>query len=1127
MSLLSQVSVERRFQRSIKIDSDLNEPSALEGFICPKSSENVLINMSQHICETGQSAFTWTGPYGSGKSSLVIALSSLISGSEETQYKAQSIIGEEACQALHKAFPSSSSKTWTSIPIVGRRDEPAKVIGEALIEKGLAKRTPKSGWTDHNISKLIEKLAHENDERSGVVLLVDEMGKFLETSVRKGGDVYLFQMLAEISSRTKGRFVLIGILHQAFEEYSSRLSREARDEWSKIQGRFIDLPVNTAGEEQLDLLSRAIKTSDKTSKSNAASIIAEEIQSNKPGVSSALPNLLDGCWPLHPASAALLGPISKRRFGQNQRSIFGFLVSAETYGFQDFLKSANKSSLYTPELLWDYLRANLEPAIMASPDGHRWATAAEACDRCEANAKDEVETRLLKTIAVLDLFKEGSGLLPTKKVLSGILNIDDKELENYLEKLLNSVYVSYKNHLSAFAISAGSDFDLDSAVDQALNDSIEVDLSIIQDMASLQPVLAKRHYFSTGALRWMDVKICALSDINSHISGFTADESTTGLLVIAFPTDGESSHKAASVCNKASQDAVTAGKKVFVGYPSAAWNIIEMARELNAINKVQEETPELQSDEVARKELLSHRVDLQNRLESELEEALISTVWFIDGTEFAQPSHGELNNRISSIADDIYHASPKIHNELLNRNKPSSSAAAAQNILLQAMLREEGVERLGFEGFPAEAGLFESILSSSNLYRKKNGRFQFSLPDKENDLLNVLPVFCAAIDFLKENQKRAVSIQEIYDLWSLPPYGVKKGLMPTLAATLMLICRDSLAFYNDGVFLVSFTEHEASLLPRQASYLSVRWMDFSQASKELISGYANILKRLDPNVSLIQIEPLDVAVKLVALFDKHKGWVEKTQKLSRATLKIRTIFKKANDPIRLFFNDLPDVARFESKKDNITSKDILKLVEEALTEYIQAFDKEVVRLESLMLNELDVPNDSPQAISDLNSRAQNIGQNSGDLRMDNFIRQLGKFSGGLSEMQRILDVVTGTPTKDWTDRSLDIAVNELADYCQRFTKLETVARVRGRKNSRHSMAVVIGKDDKTEPMVAEFIVSNQDMERIDIIAEQARDLLNNHSKEKRDIILAALAKVSSDYLVSRDDQNTEQTDVAS
>lgn len=1126
MSLLNEVSVNRRFQRSIKIDTDLTEPSALEGFVCPKSSLNVLKNMSQHLHETGQSAFTWTGPYGSGKSSLVIALSSVISGSDKVQKQAREVLGKEAFETISQAFPQRSSKVWTSIPIVGRRDDPAQVIGETLLAYDLVERTPESGWTDQIVTKLLQNLSSDDTARSGLVLFVDEMGKFLEASARKGSDVYLFQLLAETASRSGGRFIVIGVLHQAFEEYATRLSREARDEWSKIQGRFVDLPVNTAGEEQLDLLSRAIITTHHTEASKAASIVANEIKSNKPGVSSELPILLEGCWPIHPATAALLGPISKRRFGQNQRSIFGFLNSAEIYGFQDFLKSATDSDLYTPERLWDYLRANLEPAIMASPDGHRWATAVEVCDRCEANASKPLEVTLLKTIAILDLFKEGSGLLPSTNVLKTITKADGSELKEALDKLAKSAYVIYRKHLSAYAVYAGSDFDLESAVDQALNDLRDVDLTVIQNMAGLQPILAKRHYFHSGALRWMDVKICALRDVESSISEFHSNESMIGKLVLAFPTEGESTKTASSTCKKASLAALREGKKVLVGFPTSAWNIIDMAKELKALEKVEEESSELQGDKVARREIISHRVNIQNRLESELESALISTVWYIEGTKFEKLTHGDLNNQISSIADDIYYDSPHVQNELLNRNKPSSSAAAAQNILLKAMLTDEGTERLGFKGFPAEAGLFDSILSASNLYVKKRTNYQFSLPEKKQDALNIRPIYEGAINLLKSNQDRAVSIEEIYQLWSSPPYGVKHGLMPTLAAAFMLIYRDSLAFYNEGVFLVAFTEHEASLLPRQAGYLSIRWMDFSQASKELLSGYADILRSLDPEVSLDQIEPLDIAVKLVALFDRHKGWVERTQKLSGATLKIRTIFKKANDPNRLFFNDLPDVCRQELSKKEISSEDILQLVKEALTEYTEAFDKELFKLKNLMLSELDVPNDSPQAIRDLNSRAKNVGQKTGDLKMDNLIRQLAKFTGSLPEMHRILDVITGTPTKDWTDRSIELAVIEVASYCERFIKLETVARVRGRKNSRHSMALVISKDNKAKPKITEFSVANADLERVDLIASKARELLSAFSQEKRDVLLAALAEVSSDYFYTHDD-DSEDRNVAS
>ena len=64
--------VARRYQRAIRIDTDLGNPAALEGFICPRSSAEVLETMARHVAENGQGAFTWTGPYGGGKSSLAV-----------------------------------------------------------------------------------------------------------------------------------------------------------------------------------------------------------------------------------------------------------------------------------------------------------------------------------------------------------------------------------------------------------------------------------------------------------------------------------------------------------------------------------------------------------------------------------------------------------------------------------------------------------------------------------------------------------------------------------------------------------------------------------------------------------------------------------------------------------------------------------------------------------------------------------------------------------------------------------------------------------------------------------------------------------------------------------------------
>ena len=715
--LKEHVHIARRFLRSIRIDTDLTESSALEGFICPQSSKDVLMTMVHHVSETGQGAFTWTGPYGSGKSSLVVALSALLNGSDSLRSQAGKIFGDELTHTVGETLPTGT-EGWRIVPVVGVRDDPVKVIGEAARRERVAKRRPRGGWRESNLIKTLTGAAeHKPDMYGGVVLFIDEMGKFLEGAVRDGTDIYIFQQLAEAASRSKGRLLVIGILHQSFEEYTHRLSHEIRDEWAKVQGRFIDLVINATAEEQIELISRAIESDHEPEiMGDLSPKVAQVTQQNNKIDTDRLTSRLTACCPLHPVVTCLLGPISRRRFGQNQRSLFGFLNSAELFGFQDFLKHANDESLYTPDMLWDYLRANLEPSILASPDGHRWALAAEALERCESQDGKELHISLLKTIAVIDLFKERSGIIANLNILKTCFHeISDQELRRALRELNNWSFTIYKKYLETHAIFAGSDFDIDQATRSALEHIDEINFKELKLLAGIQPILAKRHYHETGTLRWFEVNIVPVSALGDAVQHYQPEKGAIGQFILAVPTEGESEEEATKQCREAADH--DAPWDSMVGMSKASWAIIPLARELLALEWVSDEHPELAGDSVARREVSARLAALQSLLETELHKSFDNAKWF-GKSRTAQPlKQAELNNIASELADSRFNQCPRLHNELLNRQKPSGSAVAAQNILLRRMVLNKGEDRLGIRKFPAEAGLFVSILDASGLYR--------------------------------------------------------------------------------------------------------------------------------------------------------------------------------------------------------------------------------------------------------------------------------------------------------------------------------------------------------------------------------------------------------------------------
>jgi hypothetical protein len=1113
MVLADAVNIARRFQRSIRIDSDYDDVAALEGYVCPKSSADVLLAVGHHVVETGHGAFTWTGPYGSGKSSLVIALSALLGGNDDLQARAEIAVGKDVAGKVRKALPLRA-KGWMAIPVVGRRDEAASVIGEALEEKGLVSAPKHKGWTDDAVvSALIDLSKRHPRSEGGVVLFIDEMGKFLEAASQDGTDVYLFQLLAEAASRSEGRLIVIGILHQSFEEYANRLSREMRDEWSKIQGRYIDLSVNAAGEEQIELISRAIENGRGTvTPGKLVTLIASEIKRQRPAASEHLAQALEGCWPLHPVVACLLGPISRRRFGQNQRSIFGFLNSAESSGFQDFIRNHAEDEIYEPDHLWDYLRINLEPSILASPDGHRWAMAAEAIERCEALGGEAIHIRLLKSIALIDMFKERSGLLPTDALLGTCVGgVSSEKVSAALDQLKAWSLVIFRKFADAYAIYAGSDFDIDRAVEEALHHVREVDLSAMQRLAGLQPVLAKRHYHETGVLRWFDVEIAPLGSLIDRARSYSPKNGTIGEFLLAIPTEGETADAAQMICREAARE--SQDWDIVTGLSQRAWAIIDLARELIALAEVQEEHPDLAGDAVAQREVQARHAALQGQLEEEIRRAFDNATWYQKNRQPQQWFHAELNNVASELAEKRFPQSPRLNNELLNRVKPSSNAVAAQNALLRAMVSQEGLFRLGIEGFPAEGGLYASLLEATGLHVHKNGTWRFCGPP-EGDEFGLAPLWQATAYFLQDAEDRTVSISEIYGLWSAPPFGIKDGMMPVLVVAFILSRREEVALYREGVFQARFKDIDVEILAKTPGDIQLRWMDLSGLSRRLLSSMAEVVRKLDAGNSLTHLAPIDVARGLIAIYDRLQPWTKRTTLLSANAIRVRDLFKLANDPNKFLFDDIPAAFGERGALDN--DKAIAAVVEDVrdgLEELVQSYPSMLRRLTELMLAELQVPNMSPQAIAELRARADNVMQVSGDFRLNAFVGRLASFSAESADIEGIASLAANKPPRDWTNPDLDSAAVELMDLAQKFIRSENFARVKGRVDKRHALAIVVGVNGRPAPVHAEFEVADSDREGIEEIIARLESVVDAGDEQKRRLLLAALAELSARYML--------------
>lgn len=1116
ITLSTKVQVSERFQRSIRIDTDIGDEATINSFICPQSSIEVLLGMARGRQQAGEAAFTWTGPFGSGKSSLVVMLSALLGKNTRLRNRAMSTLGDKNAQQVLKSFNASGKKGWTFVPVVGSRGN----IVDALMNAVRSSTGTKRKLTTDTFIDAISDIAKNED--CGLFIVIDEMGKFLEGAAEGNSDIYVLQQLAELATRSKGKIVVLGILHQAFAEYARRLTRDIRDEWSKIQGRFIDLPLNVAGEELVDLIGRAVKSDKKPPKTtDLAKKTARHIAAWRRVHVDSLAKSLNLCWPLHPVVAALLGPISRRRFGQNQRSVFGFLNSAEPNGFQEFLKTTplSNDALYEPARLWDYLKANLEPSIMASPDGHKWSLAVDALFRVEAtyNHKDTLD--VLKCIALMDLFQERSGLAPEKELLALCLpTIKPSELGDILGKLCTQSIICYRKHKKAYSLHQGSDFDIDAATEEAYGQVPVLDFDRIRKAARFQPVVAKKHYHETGALRWFDVDLVPAEQALKLAEAYVPTDGAIGLVMIVLGSTEDNDID--KVCRAASK--ANTKWPVFVSSAQNTWLIRSHAKELQALEWIRNNNPALGGDTVARREVESRLAKVKDSLEEHLMNCLSSGKWFVSGEPAKNLTFRELNALASEKADELFPESPKINSELINRIKPSSNSVAALKALLKAMTEKQGQERLGIEGFPAEGGLFDTLLSSTGLYGTNDNGVGLKEPSARRDAARLKPLWAAADRFFKKNPNRAVPITALYKVWLLPPYGVKDGLLPFFALAYLLTRQHDYAVYHANVYRPSIDDLLIDYLTKVPDEISLRPMNFSDIGQKILAGISESLNRLHPDLPGLSetSEPLEIARRLVMTVMELPSWVLRTRELSPNTIRLRELIKNANDPNKVLFDDLPTL--FKEYESNLNRGDVQPIIQEldkSLNELVAAYPKLIAGMKKQLLDELQIDGKGKFALEEINLRAKNIMHVSGDFKLDAFAARLSSFKGDDSEVEGLASLAADKPSRDWIDLDVSRARLRLAELSQQFNHAEAFGRVHNREDYRQAIAFMVGLNGKPKTFVHEFTVKQTQQKVVKEIEDRVLKLLSKDMKTGSDIILAALANIGARLL--EDEEATE------
>jgi len=928
------VAVAPRFLRSINLHHDWQSGDSASGYIVTPNVAQALEQLRDGLMsEKGQRAFALTGPYGTGKSAFAVFLCQLLSHDAHMAKMVTSMLvsdyAELSRELQHIRNPGIEGEGFLLIPVTARRRPIAQLLLEAMLEAtGVMEQIAsvrdlqirikdalqEKSWRDTSIIigflRDIQAEA-QNQAFAGVLLLVDEAGKTLEYALqdRVGGDVYVFQELAEYANRQVRTPVLFLItLHQMFDDYVELSDRTLRNEWNKVQERFQNIQFSESAGTTIKLIASALQLATNLPGKALAEMDDALSEIEKGGIQ--LPLGLDYAefekiarqsWPLHP-SLLLAMPYLFRRLAQNERSIFSYLTSQEPFGFQSHIEEPvdNGDNYIRLQDIYSYLLANFEAGLARLPHAKRLLEANDIIN--SRHHLTHVQLEIVRTVALLNVLSEICPLRATPQMIrSAVANTEPVEQE--LEFLRQQSVVTYRRLDNSYRVWEGSDVDIEARINEGRRKLQLESVSPLESLCHHMPsriLVARRHSLKTGINRYF--KLMYSESLNKNtLKAAECSGEAAGTIIVVLPQANIEQLKVQAL------EATEFHKRLIIAMPIQIDALRSVVEDVACLRWVEQNTVELRDDRIARREL-SLRLAMGEQYIAQHLQALLdprpapvgnSCQWIWAGKDKQPKRPVDVAKLLSEACDRIYLLSPIVRNELVVRKKLSSAAAAARRCLLEHMLERRSEERLGIEGYPPERSVYESVLRASGIhfFDEETQKWDFQPPPKDNSC-ELRPCWDLIEEVIFANEIQRIELVELFNRLSSVPYGLPEGVHPILFTAFYLHYQDELFLYREGTFIPEVQSAHLELLQRRPDLFSVSGAKLDGTRKAVVERLAKGLKQVPKTASVVRA--------LYRVLNTLPPVTQKTMQIGNAVvLKIRDCLLQAASPEQLLFDDLP------------------------------------------------------------------------------------------------------------------------------------------------------------------------------------------------------------------------------
>ena len=978
--LADLITVAPRFARSANLERDAAALEPLEGYVVTARALDVVERIASTAADRGAGgAWSLTGPYGSGKSSLGLLLDAAFGPSglaRTTAYELISGVSAPVGQLVRKAHRrhDTSRHGFHRGLVTARREALSRTVLRALHSAASRSFGSSPSPQQFAAADALDAALHDADsgdprivgpspsalveiarslaEDRPLLLILDEFGKNLEAAGDGAdSDPYLLQQLAEAGQGSGLPIFLLTLQHLSFEDHLSGTDAPQRREWAKVQGRFEDVAYAESAAQTRALIGTAFDVRDEALRGRIArwaTRAAAEISGL--GVAElADPATVAECYPLHPLTALVL-PELCNRYGQHERTLFSFLTGTDTASAASFLRTAElRDREPLPSLgldaVYDYFVAGGSSVVAAPGRSSRWIEIATRLR--DTHGLTDAQARMAKSAAVLNLVSATG----TVRASRPLLLCTGRDSPTVLDELEAAGILTYRRFADEYRAWQGTDVDIRHLLDRA---GEHVDKTPLVDLLSnidrLSPQVAARHSAEFDTLRVFSRR---------YVDGIESVEPPDAFS----PYDGEVllvvGERQVLPCLIGSNAGKAGGvedgfKPVVAAVPANVSALRTAAREVATVAMALDD-PSVTKDWVARRELGERLAQARASLESARTATFTTSScrWILLDNDSGQdlPS-GRGSAALSAATDVAYRSTPLIRNEMLNRTHLTSQGAKARRELLSAMIEHESEQDLGLTGFGPEVAMYRAFLARTGLHAPdSDGNIRFGEP--ADALLQ--PAWRALESQFGRSKRRRINLNDVFATLRSPPIGMKSGAVPVFVTAGLLARTDDVALYEHGTFRPLLTPEVSERMVKNPDHFDVKaFANTRGARRVVIEALAERLGvralRGRPRVANV----VAVVGHLVSRARRLDNYTRRTERLPEAIRGVREALLSATEPDELLFSMLPSILGFEDvRPDAETYSDaesFAMAIGDAVAELEQCLGNLLEELRDLLLN---------------------------------------------------------------------------------------------------------------------------------------------------------------------------------